>query len=179
MYVGRKSAMIKGDFVVFLIGSRINRSYPLTPDFAQVGKYMDEIKKELDDNPDLGCLGTESYVGECEEGSTSLLVQYWSSVEALERNAQSASNKHHHPWLFLMKLGRETDKIGFWHETFQVREGEYEAIYVNCPKLHLGNCEGVQVVAASSKYTTMKGRLGKGQGNPEEWPEGFKVHSGY
>ncbi|KAI9328114.1 hypothetical protein DFJ73DRAFT_862268 [Zopfochytrium polystomum] len=82
--------------------------------------------------------------------------------------------------MWLMKLGRESPELGFWHETFKVRAGEYEAIAVNCPPFHLFSARGVQVVPAQRKMATMMGRLGKGTGDAKaEWPEGYDREAGY
>ncbi|KAI8800621.1 hypothetical protein BJ742DRAFT_841031 [Cladochytrium replicatum] len=177
---GRFAATIKGDFVVFLIGIRPNAALPLSSNFAKAGEAFTAILKELNDNPELGCLGIEQYVGDSEGGSLIMSVQYWRSAEHLARYAASRSSEHHSPWLWLMKLGRESPELGFWHETFIVREGDYESISVNCPPFHLCNARTAEVVPAQRNMATMKGRLGKGTGDAQtEWPEGFDREANY
>ena len=78
-----------------------------------------------------------------------------------------------------MNLGKNTTEIGFWHETFIVKEGAYENIYVHCPAIHLGNARGAWTEPAARVNSTMKGRLGKGTGDTSEWPKGFKADSDY
>ena len=167
------------DLVVFLIGIRMNQTWKLTKNAAEAGQAMRRMLLELEQNPHLGCLGTESYVGDNADGSTTLVVQYWQSPDHLRRWAQSSQSEHYHPWRQLMKLGRETDELGFWHETFLVRGGEYETVYVNCPAFHLAAARGVTVEPAEGKKATMLGRLGKGKGKAEEWPEGFAKDADY
>lgn len=167
------------DVVVFLIGIRLNHPWKLTNNFAKAGRAMSEIEQELRDHPETGCLGSESFVGSHTSGSTLLLVQYWKSSEHLEKYAQSSSNKHYGPWRRLMILGKKSIELGFWHETFVVRGGDYEAIYVNCPLFGLANARGVVSEPASRMRSTMRGRLGKGVGDVGEWPEGFKDLSNY
>jgi hypothetical protein len=41
------------------------------------------------------------------------MVQYWRSSDHLAKYAASSTNKHYSPWLFLLKLGRETDELSF------------------------------------------------------------------
>ncbi|KAI9324780.1 hypothetical protein DFJ73DRAFT_604781, partial [Zopfochytrium polystomum] len=130
---GRFAATLKGDFVVFLIGLRGNAALPLTPAFKQAGDAFAAILRELDARPELGCLGTEQYVGDSDTGSRFMCVQYWRSSEHLARYAAASGSAHHGPWKWLMKLGRESPELGFWHETFVVRDGDYESISVNCP----------------------------------------------
>ena len=55
----------------------------------------------------------------------------------------------------VMKLSAH---IGFWHESFRVHAGEYEAIYVNCPRMLLGKAG--RLVQATGKRRTARGRLG-------------------
>ncbi|KAI8905895.1 hypothetical protein EDD86DRAFT_211051 [Gorgonomyces haynaldii] len=170
---GRMTAKIEGDFVVFLIGARNNAPLP-TQTFKETGDAMMAMQHELEDNPDLGCLGIENYVCTDAGRASVMSVQYWRSAEHLRAYAASSSNEHFRPWAKLMRYGKTHDDFGFWHETFLVRDGEYEAIHVNCPPFGLLDCRTVVVDKASGKSTTMSGRLGKGDGTVEQdWPEGF------
>lgn len=119
------------------------------------------------------------YIGANTEGSTTLLVQYWRSVDQLQAYAASSTNRHYSPWKNLMRLGKSSTEIGFWHETFAVQQGAYEAIYVNCPVMGLANARGASSEPATYGKSTMKGRLGRGTGDAAEWPEGFKSDSFY
>jgi hypothetical protein len=179
LFLGRRAARTKKDFVVFLIGIRPNFPWKLSPNLLDAGKAMEEIQKELKGKPEIGCLGSESFVGSHTHSSTLLLVQYWESADHLEKYAQSSSNSHYGPWKKLMILGKKSPELGFWHETFVVRNGDYEAIYVNCPLFGLANARGVSTEAAARGLSTMRGRLGKGVGQPAEWPEGFDQHANY
>lgn len=60
---GRYAAVIKDDFVVFLIGARPNNTLKITKDFKEMGDAMNAMIKELEDNPELGCLHSHSYIG--------------------------------------------------------------------------------------------------------------------
>ena len=42
------------------------------------------------------------------------------------------------------------DRTGIWHETFQVRAGEYEAVYGNMPPVGLGKIGRLVPVSESS-----------------------------
>ena len=52
----RMTAEVDGDFVVFLIGTRINKPWKILS-WWPVIRAMRSMLKELDANPDLGCLG--------------------------------------------------------------------------------------------------------------------------
>ena len=80
----RVTADVEGDFVVFLIGMRINR-------FWKPGKWlpvltaMPKMVRELEAAPDAGFLGFTM----CWAGPRSpTLIQYWRSFEHLERYAR-------------------------------------------------------------------------------------------
>ncbi|CAB9527548.1 expressed unknown protein [Seminavis robusta] len=156
---GRKAAIRSGDFVVFLIGARANNDFD--PYYQWMGDSMAKMWKELEDNPDLGCLSTEYYFGP----TGHLTVQYWKSLDDLNRYARNMSNKHAGPWANLMAKGRMSSDYGFWHEAFEVKEGKYDAIYVNMPPIHLGNAIGSSLEDCKGKYTSAAGRAGKTDGS--------------
>ena len=137
---GRKMADIQGDFVVFHIGARPNRA--IDGFFKWTGDAMDAMLKELEEHPELGCLGGERFFGTIGP----MTVQYWKSIEHLNAYARNKNNQHASPWAKLMKKGRESPDYGFWHETFIVKAGQYESVFVNCPPMMLGNCHGADLV---------------------------------
>lgn len=159
---GRKMARIKGDFVVFHIGACPNRA--IDGFLKWMGDAMEEMLEELEEHPELGCLGGETFVGT----TGALVIQYWRSIDQLNAYARNKNNKHASAWTKLMKKGRETADYGFWHETFEVKSGQYESIYVNCPPMLLGNCRETELVQLAGKYNSAAGRAGK-DGN--DYPE--------
>ena len=170
---GRYSATLPEDeFVVFLVGTRSNSAFPMNKTDKKMGDAMKAMMQELEAKPELGCLAVENYGGHS-TGSDTLYVQYWKSVDHLQKFAQDSQNSHYSPWKWLMRVGRESDEVGFWHETFKVNKGEYEAIYVNLPRIHLAGARGADVrKVAHSKNSTMSGRLGKGTGvETKDWPK--------
>src|SRR5690349_3847829 len=133
IYPGRHSAQIEGDFVVFLIGARINRPWKLRhmPWFART---MPRMLKELDADPGAGLLGYER--GWMFGGPA--VVQYWRSFEHLERYARNSDNLHLPAWREFNRRIRGNGDYGIWHETYKVSAGDYEAIYGNMPRVGLG-----------------------------------------
>src|SRR5262249_36992665 len=126
----RMCAQIDGDFVVFIIGMRINKPWKVhkwLPMFFAMPKMLKELERESDS----GFLGAES--------SGMVLVQYWRSFEALEAYARNATGQHWPAWVaFNKRMGRSRGDVGIWHETYRVRAGEYEAIYSGMPPRGLG-----------------------------------------
>ena len=55
----RMTAQIEGDFVVFLIGMRINKPWKVHK-WLPVFMAMPRMLKELAANPQSGCLGTQT-----------------------------------------------------------------------------------------------------------------------
>jgi Domain of unknown function (DUF4188) len=150
----RLATKIDGDFVVFLIGARINRWWKL-PQHLWFLSTMPKMVKELEANPESGFLGSEQL-------SFAILVQYWRSVDQLIAYARNRDQTHYPYWVKFNKTIGSNGDIGIWHETYLVRAGEYEAIYNNMPLFGLGKV-GRQLDAAGVQATSA-GRLGRSDG---------------
>ena len=123
----RVSGRMNGDFVVFLIGARINRPLKIHK-WLPVAIAMPRMLRVLDEHPELGCLGYQQWFGR-----TTGMVQYWKDFESLDRFAREQDLPHLEPWRRFNRAVRDSGDVGIWHETFRVRAGEYEAIYGNMP----------------------------------------------
>jgi hypothetical protein len=131
-FPGRYRASSDGDFVVFLIGMRVNR--PLrVKSWWPVFVAMPRMIKELEADPSSGFLGASR--GLMSTGPT--LIQYWRSFEDLERYARDPDQEHLPAWREFNQRIRDNGDVGIWHETFRVRAGEYESIYGNMPRVGL------------------------------------------
>jgi hypothetical protein len=156
----RMTAEIDGDFVVFLIGLRINRPWKLHK-WLPVFLGMPRMLRELADHPECGYLGHVS--------GGLMLVQYWRSFEHLERYARSHDHEHWPAWVaFNRKVRVSSGDVGIWHETYLVRAGEYEAIYGAMPRYGLA-AAGRHVPIAGARDTA-RGRVGLGE--PAGYPAG-------
>ena len=126
----RVTAKIEGDFVVFLIGMRINEPWKLHK-WVPVFLAMPRMLEELYGRPESGFLG--SIFG------PSVIGQYWRSFEQLETYARDPDQKHWPAWTDLnRRMAKSRDDVGIWHETYKVRAGEYECIYSGMPPYGLG-----------------------------------------
>lgn len=126
---GRMTAEIDGDFVVFMIGMRINRWWKIHK-WWPVARSMPRMIKELRTNPSIGCLFAELRPG--------ISIQYWRSFEHLENYAHARDHTHLPAWAaFNRKVRTSSGDIGIWHQTFLVRAGEYETVYGNTPRMGL------------------------------------------
>jgi hypothetical protein len=142
---GRQMADIEGDFVVFLNGARFSLRHPLRT-FADLGGRKGGLKAMLDHlvaHPEKGLLG---YVM-----GFPVVVQYWRSFDHLEAFARDTSDPHTATWReYYRRAARHGQGTGIWHETYLVRAGEYEAIYVNMPGFGLGAAGGLVPAAEAS-----------------------------
>lgn len=85
----RVCAEIEGDFVLFLIGMRVNRPLKFWK-WWPVAKAMPKMIIELSKRPELGLLHARSHFG----FPNVFLVQYWRSFDHLEAYARSRELEH-------------------------------------------------------------------------------------
>ena len=150
----RIAAQIEGDFVVFLIGARINRWWKL-PKHLWFGQTMGKMIAELQARPESGFLGHEQF------GLTTT-VQYWRSMDHLTNYARSRDQSHYPYWVKFNKTVASSGDIGIWHESYQVRAGDYECIYSSMPLM--GLAKAASFIDAVGRHQTARGRIGKTDG---------------
>ncbi|MCU1393784.1 MAG: hypothetical protein JWM34_2212 [Ilumatobacteraceae bacterium] len=151
---GRFTANIEGDFVVFVIGMRINRLRKLTK-WIPVAMAMGPMVKELYEHPESGFLGARSMVG----GRTVSLIQYWRSTEDLQAFAKNPSDLHFPAWrAFNSKVGASGD-VGVYHETYRVAAHAFETIYSNMPVMGLAAARGAEHLPVGPRSESAKARL--------------------
>ena len=140
---GRWTAEIEGDFVVFIIGARVNSRWQLFRAIADLGgrRGMLHMLKYLSQHPEKGFLGYQTL------GLAN--VQYWRSFADLEAFAKDKDDPHLDAWRKYWKRVGSSDRTGIWHETFLVRDGEYEAVYGNMPPRGLGKASRLVPLAES------------------------------
>jgi hypothetical protein len=152
VHAERMCPQIDGDFVVFLIGIRINKPWKIHK-WLPVFRAMPRMLKELESQPDSGFLGAESH--------GFMLVQYWRSFEQLERYSRRPDAQHWPAWVaFNKRMGRSRGDVGIWHETYRISAGQYEAIYSGMPARGLGRVG--RLVPARERFESARGRLGAG-----------------
>ena len=145
----RMTARMEGDFVVFLIGLRINKPWKIHK-WLPVFLAMPRMLKELAAQPESGFLGHIM--------SPRVIVQYWRSFDDLERYARATDQEHWPAWVaFNKRVGSSRGDVGIWHETYQVRAGEYEAVYSGMPPFGLGQVG--ELVAPTPREESARGRL--------------------
>jgi Domain of unknown function (DUF4188) len=151
----RMTAEVDGDFIVFLIGMRINKPWRVHK-WLPVVLAMPRMLRELDGRPASGFLGHITVLG--------VSIQYWRSFEHLEAYARSRDLEHWPAWMaFNKRIGASRGDVGIWHETYQVRAGHYETVYSGMPPFGLGKVG--KLVPASGTRDTAKGRFDRVDGD--------------
>jgi hypothetical protein len=148
----RMCAEMDGDFVVFLIGMRVNNWWKILK-WWPIAMAMPRMLKELGKNKEIG------YLGGIAPGfsNPTVLIQYWRSFEHLEKFARDPDATHFPAWKKFNQLIRKNGEVGVWHETYLVKAGNYETIYNNMPAFGLGAAS--KLIAASGHHETARGRL--------------------
>lgn len=147
----RLSANLEGDFVVFLIGMRINAPWKLHK-WMPVVTAMPRMLRELYAKPESGFVHAEMWFGR-----TTIMVQYWRSMEQLMAYAKDKNAQHLPAWKAFNQAVGTDGSVGIWHETYAASPGTYENIYVNMPPFGLGRAGSLQ--AATGKRQSAAGRL--------------------
>jgi len=148
----RMAAEIEGDFVVFLIGMRINKPWKVGK-WLPVAMAMPKMIAELERAPkeETGYLGRQGF-------SILAMAQYWRSFDHLEAYARSKDAAHWPAWVdFNKRMKGSRGDVGIWHETYLVKAGQYEAIYSGMPGYGLGKASAL--VPATGSREAARQRL--------------------
>jgi hypothetical protein len=151
IHAERFSASVDGPFVVFLIGMRINKLWK-PHKWWPVAQAMPRMLRELSANPQAGMLGGEMWFGR-----TTIMVQYWRTVEQLMAYAKDRQASHLPAWRAFSKAIGTNGDVGIWHETYCISSGAYENVYVNMPVFGLGKVGSLQ--PATGTRQSAEGRL--------------------
>ena len=159
----RLTATLEGDFVVFLIGLRINSPLKIHR-WWPVMRAMPRMLDELHRHPELGFIHAEMWFSR-----SAVMVQYWRSMAQLLAYAKDRNAEHLPAWQAFNKSVGTNGSVGIWHETYAASSGTYENVYVNMPPFGLGKAGTLQ--PASGGRQSAAGRLGSGQrAQPPEAP---------
>jgi len=148
----RMTAQLDGDFVVFLIGMRVNKWWKFWA-WLPVARAMPKMLIELAKRPELGLLHARSVFGL----RNFLVIQYWRSFEQLHAYATDGSLEHLPAWRDFNRRIASNGDVGIWHETYLVKDGGHESVYNNMPLWGLA-AAGALVPAEGSRKSA-KGRL--------------------
>jgi hypothetical protein len=148
----RVTAQLDGDFVVFLIGMRVNKWWKFWK-WIPVASSMPRMLIELASKPELGLLHARTLFG----FPNVVVVQYWRSFEQLHAYASDRSLAHLPAWREFNRRVASNGDVGIWHETYLVKEGAHESVYNNMPAWGLGAAGAL--VPAEGYRKSARGRL--------------------
>lgn len=151
---GRFTANVEDDFVVFLIGMRINKFWALHK-WLPVAIAMGPMMKSLYEDPESGFLSTEYFTN----FRTVCLLQYWRSFEDLERFSKDPGETHRAAWQAFNRAVGSNGMVGIWHETYKVRAKEYECVYGNMPLF--GLAKATEQIPATGKWSKARSRISR------------------
>ncbi len=160
VFKARYTAAPEGEFVVFLIGMRINQRWKVW-EWWPVATAMPRMLRELYGHPETGFMSAEFFVSFANRAP--MLVQYWRSFEDLDRFARSRDNAHLPAWREFNRTAGKSGSVGIWHETYVVDARKSETVYGNMPKF--GLAAATNHVLATGRRETARRRLG-GQDEP-------------
>ncbi len=146
-------------FVTFIIGMRINNLLAVRK-WVPTFRAMISILKELYQHPEMGFRGGESFL----YWRGLALVQYWRSFEDLETFARNPDDLHLPAWRRFNRTIGIDGTVGFFHETYIVERGNYEAVYGNMPVF--GLAKATEHVRAVGGRETARRRLMRGENEP-------------
>ncbi len=147
----RMTADLDGNFVVFMIGMRINSPLKIHK-WLPVARAMPRMLVELNRQPELGFIHAEMWFAR-----TTIMVQYWRSMEQLMAYAKLRTAEHLPAWQAFNKSIGVDGSVGIWHETYAATSGSYENVYVNMPPFGLGRAGKLHQALGARKSAT--GRL--------------------
>jgi hypothetical protein len=148
----RMTAQLDGDFVVFLIGMRVNKWWKVWA-WLPVASAMPKMLIELAKRPELGLLHARTVFGL----RSVLVIQYWRSFAQLHAYATDGSLEHLPAWRDFNRRIASNGDVGIWHETYLVNAGAHESVYNNMPLWGLAAAGAI--VPAEGSRKSAKGRL--------------------
>jgi hypothetical protein len=141
---GRFAGTMEGEFVVFVIGMRINNLLAVNK-WLPVSRAMPKMLQELSRQPELGLLHAEFFVS----WRNVMTLQYWRSYDHLHAYAHARDRAHLPAWAAFNKAARGNTAVGVYHESYLQRPGSYETVYVDMPRFGLAKA-GAMVPAVGS-----------------------------
>ena len=152
----RMTARIDGDFVVFLIGMRINKPWKVgrwLPVASAMPRMIAEVQAGAPANGFLGVTRLGLFA----------LVQYWRSFDHLEAYARSRELEHLPAWQAFNKSVGSNGDVGIWHETYLIRNGAYENVYNNMPAFGMGVAGQIRDATGARKEARQRMQAAAGE----------------
>ncbi len=122
---GPQTADSDDEIVLFLVGMTFNKPWRVRA-WWPVFTAMPKMLRALLSDPESGLLATRLTFGS--RGPT--VIQYWRSIEDLDRFARGKGTEHTKAWSAFMKsAASKSNDVGLWHETYRTTPGMRENLY--------------------------------------------------
>lgn len=137
IYPGRYAADPHAPLALFLVGMRVHKPLRIRrwwPTFTAMSRMLLQLQAD----PDLGLLAaTLTYTPH------PLLVQYWRSLDHLQRFAHDPILSHRPAWKTFNRLtASDNDTVGLWHEAYTITPEQTSSLYRNMPRVGLAAATG-------------------------------------
>lgn len=145
---GRYTANYPDEFVVLLIGLRINQLWRVN-EWAPVMRAAFAMTDEALKLPDTPLLNSNT-VWSVSDRRVFFFVQHWRSFDELMAWANNKDLKHKPAQRAFFKRTAYNGHVGVWHEAYKVGKGQFEAIYANMPEISLAAAGEYRPLRATS-----------------------------
>jgi hypothetical protein len=130
----RMAAEMDDGFVIYINGMRLNTPRAL-PQWLVANWRVARMFRELEADPDSGFLGyTPIFLG-FRKGAA---MQYWRSLEDLQRFATDPDGSHVRAWRWYNEEADPDGGLGFWAELYVVEGDSFETFFRNVPPVGIG-----------------------------------------
>ncbi len=158
---GRYTATDNKEFVLFLIGMYINGWWKIWK-WLPVFIAMPLMIHRLRNKKDSGLLESRLILYPGGAG----VIQYWDSFENLEKFARDPHDMHTKEWGKYRRKNSQSGDVGIWHETYVIKPGSFESVYVNMPAWGMGKAFSANPV--NRTVDTARQRLERKALQPEQ-----------
>ncbi|WP_198665704.1 monooxygenase family protein [Haloprofundus halophilus] len=130
----RMAAEMDDGVVIYINGIRLNKLSAL-PHWLLANWKVARMFKELEADPKSGFLGyTPIFLG-LRKGAA---MQYWRSLEDLQRFATEQNGPHVSAWKWYNEKVDPDGGLGFWAELYVVDGDSFETFFRNVPPIGIG-----------------------------------------
>lgn len=150
----RMTADVEGEIVIYINGMRLNKLRAI-PKWIMAGRKLAKMFDRLEADPDSGFLGYQPAFMGLRSGAA---IQYWRSLEDLNRFAHDADDLHVPAWKWYNEEVDAGGGVGFWAELYVVTGGNYETFYRNMHPIGLGAVGGLLPAEARDRRLNLSER---------------------
>jgi Domain of unknown function (DUF4188) len=128
------AAEMDDGFVIYINGMRLNKLRAL-PHWLLANWKVAKMFRELEADPDSGFLGyTPIFLG-LRKGAA---MQYWRSLEDLQRFATDPDGSHVPAWRWYNEKVDPDRGLGFWAQLYVIDADSFETFFRNVPSIGVG-----------------------------------------